>query len=95
MTGPTGGNRILGTLDTADGKGVVRMEDRFDTGVDDLWSDLTDPARLARWLGDVEGDLRLGSQFRARFFASRLGGHGDRRGVRATPAAAGADPRRG
>jgi hypothetical protein len=25
------GIRILGTLGTADGKGVVRMEDRFDT----------------------------------------------------------------
>jgi uncharacterized protein YndB with AHSA1/START domain len=76
MTDPTGGNRILGTLSTAGGKGVVRMEDRFDTDVDDLWSALTDPARLSRWLGDVEGDLRLGGQFRARFFASGWDGTG-------------------
>jgi uncharacterized protein YndB with AHSA1/START domain len=62
------GNRIVGTLRTADGKGVVRMEDRFDTDIDDLWSALTDPGRLARWLGDFEGDLRLGGEFRARFF---------------------------
>ena len=62
------GNRIVGTLRTADGKGVVRMEDRFDTGIDDLWSALTDPGRLARWLGEFEGDLRLGGEFRARFF---------------------------
>ncbi len=48
--------------------GVVRMQDRFDTGIDDLWSALTDPPRLARWLGEVEGDLRLGGEFRARFF---------------------------
>ena len=41
-------NRIVGTLRTADGKGVVRMEDCFDTDVDDLWSALTDPGRLAR-----------------------------------------------
>ena len=29
-----------------------------------------DPLRLARWLGEVEGDLRLGGEYRARFFAS-------------------------
>ena len=62
------GPRILGSLRAADGKGVVRMEDRFDTDIDDLWSALTDPGRLARWLGEVEGDLRLGGEFRARFF---------------------------
>src|SRR5205807_1835485 len=54
------GTRILGSLRSADGKGVVRMEDRFDTDIDDVWSALTDPARLARWLGEIEGDLRLG-----------------------------------
>ncbi len=63
-----GGNRIVGTLRTADGKGAMRMEDRFGTGIDDLWSALTDPGRLARWLGEFEGDLRLGGEFRARFF---------------------------
>jgi uncharacterized protein YndB with AHSA1/START domain len=69
MTSNAGaGNRILGTLRSADGKGVVRMEDRFDTDIDDLWSALTDPSRLARWLGEVAGDLRLGGEFRARFF---------------------------
>jgi len=62
------GSRILGSLRSADGKGAVRMQDRFDTGIDDLWSALTDPSRLARWLGEVEGDLRLGGEFRARFF---------------------------
>jgi uncharacterized protein YndB with AHSA1/START domain len=66
---PTG-DRILGSLRSADGKGVVRMEDRFDTDIDDLWSALTDPGRLARWIGDVEGDLRLGGEFRTHFFAS-------------------------
>jgi uncharacterized protein YndB with AHSA1/START domain len=63
-----GGNRIVGTLRTADGKGAMRMEDRFGTGIDDLWSALIDPGRLARWLGEFEGDLRLGGEFRARFF---------------------------
>ncbi len=62
--------RTLGTLRAADGKGIVRLEDRFDTDIDDLWSALTDPLRLARWLGEVDGDLRQGGEFRARFFAS-------------------------
>lgn len=69
-------NCVVGTLHTADGKGVVRMEDRFDTDIDDLWSALTDPGRLARWLGEFEGDLRLGGEFRARFFASGWEGTG-------------------
>jgi uncharacterized protein YndB with AHSA1/START domain len=58
------GTRILGSLRSADGKGVVRIEDRYDTGIDDLWSALTDPGRLARWYGHVEGDLRPGGRFR-------------------------------
>jgi uncharacterized protein YndB with AHSA1/START domain len=64
----TSNARIVGTLRAEDGKGVVRMQDRFDTDIDDLWSALTDPGRLARWLGEVEGDLRLGGEFRARYF---------------------------
>ena len=71
-----GGDRILGSLRSADGKGVVRVEDRFDTDIDDVWSALTDPRRLARWIGEVEGDLRLGGEFRARFFASGWEGTG-------------------
>ena len=70
------GRRILGSLRSADGMAVVRMEDRFDTDIEDLWSALTDPRRLARWLGDVEGDLRLGGEFRAYFFASEWKGTG-------------------
>src|SRR5690348_3586037 len=56
--------RILGSLRSADGKGVVRIEDRYDTDIDDLWAALTDPDRLARWHGQVEGDLRPGGAFR-------------------------------
>jgi uncharacterized protein YndB with AHSA1/START domain len=70
------GTRILGSLRSADGKGVVRMEDRFDTDIDDVWSALTDPLRLARWIGEVEGDLRLGGEYRYRFFASGSEGTG-------------------
>jgi len=71
-----GSSRVLGSLRSAAGQGIVRMEDRFDTDIEDLWSALTDPGRLARWLGDVEGDLRLGGEFRARFFASGWEGTG-------------------
>jgi uncharacterized protein YndB with AHSA1/START domain len=62
-----GGSRILGSLRSADGKGIVRMQDRFDTDIDDVWSAFTDPLRLARWVAEVDGDLRLGGEFRARF----------------------------
>jgi len=71
-----GAARILGSLRSENGKGVVRMEHRFETDIDDLWSALTDPARLARWLGDVEGDLRQGGDFRARFVTTGWEGTG-------------------
>jgi uncharacterized protein YndB with AHSA1/START domain len=60
----TGGGRILGSLRSEDGTGIACIEDRFDTDIDDLWSALTDPDRLARWYGMVEGDLRSGGEFR-------------------------------
>ena len=61
---PRPGPRILGSLRSAGGRGVVRIEDRYGTSIDDLWSALTDPGRLTSWYGQVEGDLRLGGQFR-------------------------------
>src|ERR1035438_2590047 len=70
------GSRILGSLRSADGKGVVHMEDRFDTDIDDVWSALTDPGRLARWLGEVAGGLRPGGEYRFRFYASGSEGTG-------------------
>jgi uncharacterized protein YndB with AHSA1/START domain len=70
------GARILGSLRAEGGRGVVRIEDRLDTGIDDAWSALTDPARLARWYGEVEGDLRPGGAYRAKLFASGWEGTG-------------------
>jgi hypothetical protein len=54
---------IAGSLRAVDGKAVVRMEDVFDTGIDDLWSALTDPRRprlafallAVRLAGDAAG----------------------------------------
>lgn len=70
------GTRILGSLRSADGNGIVRMEDGFDTDIQDLWLALTDPRRLGRWYGEVEGDLRLRGEYRARLFASGWEGIG-------------------
>jgi uncharacterized protein YndB with AHSA1/START domain len=64
------GARIVGSLRSEDGKGTVRMEDRYDTDIDDLWSALTNPRRLARWIAEVKGDLCLGGEFHARFTSS-------------------------
>jgi uncharacterized protein YndB with AHSA1/START domain len=61
---------VVGTLRKQDGRGVVRMEDRYDTDIDDLWAAVTDPERLARWIADVRGDLRLGGEFEATFTSS-------------------------
>lgn len=58
------GHGILGSLRAADGKGVVRIEGRYDTEIEDLWSALTDPGRLEGWHSQVEGDLRPGGEFR-------------------------------
>src|SRR5919109_1917849 len=76
------GTGILGSLRSADGEGMVRMEDRLDTGIDDLWGALTDPDRLAHWFGEVEGELsqgRVPCAHRPRRRAHRAGG-----GVRAS-----------
>lgn len=62
----TGHASLLGSMRSADGEGIVRMEDRFNAGIDDLWRALTEPRRLARWYGDVDSDLRLGGEFRVR-----------------------------
>ena len=69
-------SRILGSLRSEDGTGIVRMEDRFNTDIDDLWSALTDPHRVARWYGQVEGDLRLGGEFRLLVHGSGWDGTG-------------------
>jgi uncharacterized protein YndB with AHSA1/START domain len=40
--------------------GAVRVEDLYDTDIRDLWQACTTPERLARWLAQVDGDLRVG-----------------------------------
>ncbi len=36
----TGDASVLGSLHSVDGEGVVRMEDRLDAGIDDVWGAL-------------------------------------------------------
>ena len=59
------------TLD--DTRGAVRVEDLYDTDIDDLWQACTTPERLARWLAGVEGDLGVGSTVQAVFTSSWAG----------------------
>jgi uncharacterized protein YndB with AHSA1/START domain len=40
--------------------GAVRVEEVYDTDIDDLWQACTMPERLERWLAQVSGDLREG-----------------------------------
>jgi uncharacterized protein YndB with AHSA1/START domain len=68
--------RILGSLRSAGGKGFVRMEDRLDTNIGDLWSALTEPDRLSCWLAEIDGELQAGGEFRMRYLASQWEGTG-------------------
>jgi uncharacterized protein YndB with AHSA1/START domain len=70
------GTRILGSLRSADGQGIVRIGDRYDADIDELWSAITDPGRLARWYGQVDGDLRSGGEFRLYVESSEWDGTG-------------------
>lgn len=60
------GRRLLGSLRSSNGMGVVRVEDNFDSDIDDMWSALTDPSRLAHWFGVAEGRFSQGGEFRVR-----------------------------
>src|SRR5260370_34840142 len=80
------GTRLLGSLGTADGKGVVRVQDSVGASIETVWSAITEPARLASWWGEVEGNPQLGGEYRERGFAS--GGEG-----RGRVQACGAPPR--
>ncbi|HEU5037014.1 MAG TPA: SRPBCC domain-containing protein [Nocardioides sp.] len=53
--------RTTGTMRALDhDRGAVRVEEVYDTGIDDLWEACTTPERLARWIAEVEGELRVG-----------------------------------
>ncbi len=79
MTGDAStGARLLGTLGTADGKGVVRVEDRFDA--DRVW-----PAGGARLRETCDWAASIASGF-----CQRMGRHREGGSLRGPAAAAGA-----
>ena len=66
--------RITGTMRALDEhRGVVRVEDVYDTSIEDLWQACTSPERLARWIAVVSGDLRAGGEVHAAFASSWSG----------------------
>jgi uncharacterized protein YndB with AHSA1/START domain len=59
---------VIGTMRGIDAtRGAIRVEDVYDTDIDDLWAACTAPDRLARWIARVSGDLRVGGTFDALF----------------------------
>lgn len=54
-------------------RGAVRMDDLYDTGIQDLWEACTTPERLARWLAQVSGDLRAGGTIEMTFTSTWTG----------------------
>ncbi|WP_410787088.1 SRPBCC domain-containing protein [Kribbella sp. C-35] len=60
--------KILGTMRALDEtRGAVRVEDVYDTDIDDLWAACTTPERLARWIAEVSGELSQGGTIHAVF----------------------------
>ena len=67
---------ITGTMRALDdSRGAVRVEDVYDTDIEDLWQACTKPERLARWIAEVSGDLREGGTIEA-VFTSTWNGSG-------------------
>lgn len=63
-----------GTMHSLDeNRGAVRIEEVYDTDLDDLWEACTTPERLARWLAQVDGDLRVGGTIEMTFTSTWTG----------------------
>ena len=76
MTDQTDAPRILGSLHATDGLGLVRIEHTTLAAPEEVWSALTDPGRLADWLGTVTGDLHEGGEYQGRWRVSEWEGTG-------------------
>ena len=63
MSTPTGR-----TIEQRDGQHVLVQTREFRAPIEDVWAAVTEPERLARWIGSWEGDPASGSvQFRMLF----------------------------
>ena len=66
--------KLMGTMRSLGAaRGAVRVEDVYDTGIDDLWAACTEPERLERWIAKVSGDLRVGGSVHAVFTSTWTG----------------------
>lgn len=66
--------KTTGTMRALDDKrGAVRVEDVYDTDISDLWEACTTPGRLARWIAEISGDLRVGGTIHASFTSTWAG----------------------
>jgi uncharacterized protein YndB with AHSA1/START domain len=66
--------KTIGTMRAVDDtRGAVRVEDVYDTNLEDLWEACTTPERLARWMAEVTGDLREGGVVQASLTSSWSG----------------------
>ncbi len=66
--------KLLGNLRRIDDtEGAVRVEDVYDTDIASLWDACTDPQRLARWIAEVSGDLRVGGTVQLVFTSTWAG----------------------
>lgn len=64
----------IGTMRALDQThGAIRVEELYDTDIDDLWQACTTPERLARWIAQVSGDLSVGGEFQAVFTSTWAG----------------------
>lgn len=68
---------MRGALALEGSVGVVRMELDVPVSRAEVWSAVTDPQRLGRWLGEVKGDLRAGGRYQAHLFPSGWVGTGE------------------
>lgn len=57
---------VAGVLTRTPDGVTVRFERAYPTTPEDLWATLTEPARVARWLGPLYGDLRVGGRYEVR-----------------------------
>jgi uncharacterized protein YndB with AHSA1/START domain len=58
---------LYGALTRTDDDYAVSFERDYATSRRDLWSSVTEPERVARWLSPIEGDLREGGSFAVHF----------------------------
>lgn len=67
---------VEGSLHSDEGVAVARISARYAASIDDVWSALTEPIPLARWFGEVSGELHAAGEFSASILASGWNGFG-------------------